>query len=104
MAKPTTVMSETTQIAVNVANRFVSELDKRNVSVYVSLAKAALWLVAVLMVVIIVNEISYGRLARVDHVIGASQVLTLVAVTVLGWHGYKGSRVLHILRHIMGDE
>lgn len=78
------------------ANKIVAELDERNVSVYVTLAKAALWAVGVLMTIATVVAISQGNWSVLAQ---ASQVLVMLAVSVLGFHEYKGSRVLHILRN-----
>lgn len=94
------------------AKWIVAELDRRNVSVYVTLAKAALWSVGFLLTFIMLRSLysAYGVWtatgmypdAQLNVVVQSSQVLVLLAVSVLGFHKYEGSRVLHILRNLKG--
>jgi hypothetical protein len=87
--------------AVVVANKVVAELDKRDTNVYVTLAKAALWLVALLMAAVVLHCISTGNWQTLTQ---ACQVIVMLAVSVLGFHEYKGSRVLHILRNLKSTD
>ena len=97
---------------VEAANNLVAELDKCNVNVYITLAKAALWIVAAVLLMLVIAGVTV--LARdgftvyaieiAGVVVQACQVAAVVAITVLGWHGYKGSRVLHILRNWEGGK
>ena len=94
---------------VEAANKIVAELDKCNVNVYITLAKAALWIVAGVLLMLVVAGVAllsrYGfDVGTASVVVQACQVAVVVAITVLGWHGYKGSRVLHILRNWGGKD
>lgn len=89
------------------ADKIVAELDRRNIGVYVSLAKYGLWITsAVLLVIIASGSVVFmidGFSSGVAGVVvQACQVAAMISITVLGFHGYEGSRIFHILRHL-GD-
>jgi hypothetical protein len=82
--------------AVNAAQRLVAELDKRNTNAYVSLAKVGLWLAGICIVsMIVVGLVSADR----SLVVQSAQALIFLCATVLGFHQYQGSRILHVLRN-----
>lgn len=82
--------------AVNAAQKFVAEMDKRNTNAYVSLAKLGLWLAGVCICAMIVEAIiSADR----PLVVQGAQALIFLCATVLGFHKYEGSRILHVLRN-----
>lgn len=86
---------------VGLSQKLVDALDKRDTNAYVSLAKIGLWAVtAVLITVTIVAAIRQ----ELGVVVQAVQALAFVAITVLGYHGYKGGQILHVLRHLKGDD
>jgi hypothetical protein len=78
---------------------------------YVLLAKLGLWLVSINLVSVIVSVFCFAafqqdfedalpvRLAMMNTSIQACQVLSIIAITVLGYHGYTGTHLLHTLRH-----
>lgn len=89
------------------ADKLVTELDKRDISPYVSLAKAGLWVATAVLVVAASVALSRGLkgdTGSLGTVVSAMQVLAVIALSVLGWHGYKGNRVFHLLRHMRGDD
>lgn len=62
-------------------------------SIYVVLSRIALWLTSsVLLGVIVVTAFIAvrGDLSVIGNLISAAQALTFIAVTVLGYHGYRG--------------
>lgn len=87
------------------AKQLVADADRRSTNVYTSLAKAALWLASIILVWIVVTLsvhcVEYGGYctANLSIIVEACQVLVVLSVTVMGWHGYKGSRIFHLLRH-----
>lgn len=83
-------------VAVGAANKLVEALDKRDISGYVTLAKAALWLAGIASLAALVSACIQRDLGVVCQ---AAQVLVMLAVSVLGFHHYQGSRILHIIRH-----
>jgi hypothetical protein len=79
-------------------------LERRNISLYVSVAKLGLWLTSLVLLLVVVTcsfiVVLEGDATQISNVVGAAQALTVIALSVLGFHGYQGSRALHILRHI----
>ncbi len=70
--------------------------------IYTGLAKAGLWTAATTLSAVIVRSINgaiAGDTAAIGNVIQACQVMSMIAITVLGYHGYKGTRIFHNLRH-----
>lgn len=63
---------------------------------YVSLAKVALWAVGVVITIVGTTALCSGNYAVA---VSACQVMVMLAVSVLGFHEYKGSRVFHLVRH-----
>lgn len=95
--KPVTKVSD-------VANSFVDELDQRNISLYISLSKLCLWITSTVLL-LVVSTCSFivvleGDTDQISNIVGAAQALTVIALSVLGFHNYNGSRALHLLRHI----
>jgi hypothetical protein len=98
-------------IAVKAANDLVKVLDNRGVNAYVTLAKAALWTVAgVLTIVMLVAWWRFCGAGYEGHgwyfdsqaagvVVSSAQGLMALALAVLSLHEYRGSRILHVLRH-----
>lgn len=77
---------------------------KPHVYAYIVLAKAGLWLTSAVLVLVVVLSLlrllaSGVTTDQLSVIVAACQVLSLVAVTVLGYHGYKGGHMLHTLRH-----
>lgn len=98
-------MPKPSEHLIEAANKFVAEFDKRDTNIYVSLAKMGLWLVSCVLVAVIIACVyrcvyywGYNT-AILTVIVEASQVLVVIAVTVMGWHGYRGSRIFHLLRH-----
>ena len=102
--------------AVKAANTIVDALEKRQISPYITLAKAALWVVAIVLVVVLM--VSLHRFAHANYdgrgwyfdsqaagvVVHSAQGLMALALAVLGLHQYRGSRILHVLRHLKDDK
>lgn len=84
------------------AQDIIGELDKRNINPFVSLAKAGLILSSVVFVSVIVAGILNPSL--IGNVVGAAQGLTVIALSVMAWHGYKGSQALYLIRHLNSSE
>jgi hypothetical protein len=78
------------------ARWIVEELDKRNTNVYVTLAKLAMWIVAAVLTVVLTTSLIVWDLSLA---VQTSQVIVMLAVSVLGFHEYKGSRILHVIRN-----
>lgn len=87
----------------NLAQEVVDALDKRKINPYVSLAKGVLWLVGVVLVCVVVGCAVATAIkcdaSQIGNIVGASQALCVIALSVMGWHSYKGSQVLYALRH-----
>jgi hypothetical protein len=91
------------------ANDLVAELDKRNIGVYVTLAKGGLWVIAVVLLWVVCTMAGGSLVSGTEEtarwvgpcstIVQACQVGAMICITVLGWHGYKGSRIFHILRN-----
>lgn len=67
--------------------------DNPNGAAYIFLAKCALWLAAVTLIGVMVGgiiSVVHGSTAMVGNLVQASQVLAFIAITVMGYHGYKG--------------
>lgn len=98
-------------VAVKAANRLVKALDERGVNVYVTMAKAALWVVAILLTIVMCvagwrfcgagyeGHGWYFDSQAAGVVVSSAQGLMALAIAVLGLQQYNGHRVLHILRH-----
>ena len=91
------------------ANKVVDELDSRQINVYITLAKYGLWFIAVMLVCIVLssvlaacsgNPLDASRIQIIGVVVQACQVGAMICITILGWHGYRGSRVFHVLRNL----
>jgi len=77
-------------------------IESHNAVAYVVLAKGALWLVSATLFGMVLGGdwlVSHGDTAVALAVVQACQALAFIAITVLGYHGYKGHRLLHELRH-----
>jgi hypothetical protein len=85
----------------------VQKIEGPKGRIYVGLAKLGLWMCALILTLLIVLMCLAGigdrTLIRgasvVSNVIQACQVLSMISITVLGYHGYHGTRILHALRH-----
>lgn len=91
------------------ANRIVEELDRRNINIFISLAKIGLALVAFILIGTISSGIHVAliqgfHIGIMSVVVQACQALAFISITVLGYHGYRGSRVLYLARHLMADQ
>ncbi len=70
--------------------------------IYTGLAKTGLWASAISLSAVVVRSVNgalAGDTAAIGNVIQACQVMSMIAITVLGYHGYKGTRIFHNLRH-----
>ena len=84
------------------AMKFVTVLEGEHGRVYVGLAKFGLWMCSVTLVLVIVGGLIAavaGNTDTIGNVVQACQVLAMVALAVLGYHGYSGTRIFHALRH-----
>jgi len=84
------------------ATKFVSVLEGEHGRVYVCLAKLGLWMTSLTLVFVIVGGViaaAAGNTDTIGNVVQACQVLAMVAIAVLGYHGYSGTRIFHALRH-----
>ena len=109
-------LNQIDDVAVKTANKLVEALEKREISPYITLAKAALWVVAIVLTVVLV--IALARFATANYqgcgwffdsqaagvVVHSAQGLMALALSVLGLHQYRGSRILHVLRHWNDDK
>lgn len=91
------------------ANKVVEELDRRNINIFISLAKIGLALVAFILVGTISSGIHVAlvqgfHIGIMSVVVQACQALAFISITILGYHQYRGSRILYLLRHLMADE
>lgn len=76
--------------------------DHEHAKVVPMLAKSVLWTAGVVLIGIVLYGVTatiQGNTAHIGHIVQACQVLSLIAITVLGWHGYTGHRLFHELRH-----
>jgi hypothetical protein len=71
--------------------------------IYPLLAKFGLWLVSLTLFIIMIHcwtDILFGNnWQHIGTAIQACQALSLICITVLGYHGYRGHRIFHELRH-----
>jgi len=77
-------------------------IESHNAVAYVMLSKIALWLVAATLVGIVIGGVIatiHGNTQITLAVVQACQALSFISITVLGYHGYKGHRLFHELRH-----
>lgn len=80
----------------------VEKVDGKDGRVYIALAKAGLWTCSATLSSIIVMGVKktlHGDPAMIGNVVQACQVLSMIAITVLGYHHYDGTRIFHALRH-----
>ena len=82
------------------AQQIIDELDKRNINPFVSMAKIALVLASLVFVSVIVFGFVSLDKELVGNMVGAAQGLTVIALSVMAWHGYKGSQALYLIRHL----
>ena len=71
--------------------------EEVNKSVYYQLARNALWIISLVLVgvfVIAVWDALRGDQARVSQIISAAQVLSFIAVSVLGYRLHRGGRLM----------
>jgi hypothetical protein len=99
-------MVERIVVAMNLTNKaqqLIAELDKRNINPFVSLAKAGLFFVSgvCLFIISLCSMFLFfdSRLDMIPNIVGAAQALTVICLSVMAWHGYKGSQALYLLRH-----
>jgi len=97
--------------AVRAANKVVAAMDKRNINGYVTLAKAALWITAWVFLFVLIASLRRFWTAEYEGrgwyydsqaagvVVSSAQGLMALAIAVLGFHSYKGHRLLHVIRH-----
>lgn len=84
------------------AQKFVHVLEGEHGRVYVGLAKTGLWMCSLTLTFVIVGGLiaaARGNTETIGNVVQACQVLAMVAIAVLGYHGYSGTRIFHALRH-----
>ena len=78
-------------------------IESHNAAAYVLLAKTALWVAAMTLFCAIVGGVisafATGTTTVLLAVVQACQALAFIVITVLGYHGYKGHRLFHELRH-----
>ncbi len=77
-------------------------IESKPAMLYVSLAKSGLWLSSSTLVGVVIGGVYatlQGNFTMVNNVVQACQVLTIICVSILGWHGYKGNHILHAFRH-----
>lgn len=78
-------------------------IEAHNAAAYVLLAKIGLWVAATTLFCAIIGGLisafSTGTTTVLLAVVQACQALAFIAITVLGYHGYKGHRLFHELRH-----
>jgi len=81
---------------------------EHDTSVYVTLAKAVLWIVSVALVGVVLGCTALVVFAKdagqISNVVGASQALVVISLSVLGFHNYKGSHLFHVLRSFQTAE
>lgn len=82
------------------AQLLIDELDKRNINPFVSLAKAGLVLASVVFLLVIAFGFAKLDPAFMPNMVGAAQGLTVIALSIMAWHGYKGSQALYLIRHL----
>lgn len=85
------------------AEQAIEVLDTRKINPYISLAKAVLWMVGVSLVFILAGcffLVVKGDAEQIGNVVGAAQGLLVLALAVMGWHGFEGSQALYLLRHL----
>ncbi len=83
-------------------DEIVEKVDGKDGRVYIALAKTGLWTCSATLSAVIVMGVKKtlaGDPAMIGNVVQACQVLSMIAITVLGYHGYKGTRIFHALRH-----
>lgn len=84
------------------ASQLVHVIEGENGRFYVGLAKFGLWVCALTLAFVIFGGLRRafaGDTAVVGNMIQACQVLAMIAISVLGYHGYSGNRIFHALRH-----
>lgn len=84
------------------ATNFVSMIEGEHGRVYVALAKLGLWVCSLTLAFVIIGGViaaARGSDGAIGNVVQACQVLSMIAIAVLGYHGYSGTRILHFLRH-----
>lgn len=78
-------------------------IESHNAMTYVALAKGGLWLSSATLCGAVIggiySAISTETTQVLLAVVQACQALAFICVTVLGYHGYKGHRLFHELRH-----
>jgi cytochrome b subunit of formate dehydrogenase len=87
-----------------VSTKLVHTIEGENGRVYVTLAKLGLWMCSVCLTLIIIGGIRMmisGDTDTIGNVVQACQVLAMIAISVLGYHGYSGTRIFHALRHMI---
>lgn len=90
--------------ASRAAQKLVDELEQRDINPYISLAKLALWVSSLVYVTVIVfavvQAIAHRDASQVGNAVGAAQAMTVIALSIMGWHGYRGSQAFYLLRHL----
>lgn len=85
------------------AQTLIGELDKRNINPFVSLAKLGLCVAAFLCCFVLMLcsmlVVLNSRLDQIPNIVGAAQALVVICLSVMAWHGYKGSQALYLIRH-----
>jgi len=76
--------------------------DHDHAKVVPMVSKAVLWISGFVLVGIVIYgtiETIRGTTVHLDSVVRACQALSVIAIAVLGWHGYTGHRLFHELRN-----
>lgn len=78
-------------------------IESHNAMTYVFLAKIGLWVASLTLFCAIIGGVisafATGTTTVLLAVVQACQALAFISATVLGYHGYKGHRLFHELRH-----
>lgn len=85
------------------AHTIVDAMERRKINMYITLAKLGLWLTSAVLLLVITGcsilVVFTGDVEQISNVVGATQALVVVALSVLGFHNYQGSQMFHVLRH-----
>lgn len=77
--------------------------EETGVSIYVTLAKAVLWVVSIALVGVVFGcsylVVFTQDAAQISNVVGACQALVVVSLSILGFRNYTGSKLFYTLRH-----
>jgi hypothetical protein len=87
---------------MTVLNEVVEKVEGPTGRIYIGLAKMGLWTCSLSLSAVIsqsITQLVHGDKSAVSNLTQACSVLSMICVTVLGYHGYKGTRIFHALRH-----